>query len=403
MKRTVILFFSFFWVFQLGFAQKKVLFDASKAETAGNADWIIDADQWNLGYSSSGYAYIGGGEANAQRYPTPDQSGITSTTTEDYWKGALSAWGVELVQAGYQVETLPYDGMITYGDASNPQDLSNYDMYVVCEPNFPFTDAEKEAIINYVYNGGVLFMIADHANSDRDGDGWDSPDIWNDLMSNNPVKANPFGITFDYEYFDDASSKIINDPDNPVLHGVYGDVTQIEYYGGTSMTIEPDANPNVKALIYRGTVAETTGNTNILVAMSQYGRGLVFAFGDSSPFDDGTGDSYDNLYDGWYQDANGNHRVLIMNASIYALERTITAVDGINIQNQDFIIMARNGQLQVSSFTGKEFSVRIFSLTGSLLHEANARGRYTKKLPGGVYIVNVVSQGRVFNKKVIVF
>jgi len=32
-------------------AQTKILFDATKAETAGNADWVIDVDAHNLGYS----------------------------------------------------------------------------------------------------------------------------------------------------------------------------------------------------------------------------------------------------------------------------------------------------------------------------------------------------------------
>ena len=29
-------------------AQIKILFDATKAEMAGNADWVIDADEFNL-------------------------------------------------------------------------------------------------------------------------------------------------------------------------------------------------------------------------------------------------------------------------------------------------------------------------------------------------------------------
>ncbi len=41
-------------------AQVKILFDATKAETSGNADWVIDADQTNLGYNSNtGLPYIG--------------------------------------------------------------------------------------------------------------------------------------------------------------------------------------------------------------------------------------------------------------------------------------------------------------------------------------------------------
>ena len=47
-------------------AQIKILFDATKAEMAGNADWVIDADSKS------------GGESNPQRIPTPAQSGITA-------------------------------------------------------------------------------------------------------------------------------------------------------------------------------------------------------------------------------------------------------------------------------------------------------------------------------------
>ena len=59
--------------------QKKFLFDNTKAETAGNADLVIYEDN-NV----------------AGRYPTPDQSTVTSATSETYWTGALSSWGIAL-------------------------------------------------------------------------------------------------------------------------------------------------------------------------------------------------------------------------------------------------------------------------------------------------------------------
>ena len=75
-----------------------------------------------------------------------------------------------------------------------------------------FTAAEKTAIMNFVANGGGLMMIADHTAattggtdsngynpSDRDGDGYDSPRVWNDLMTNNGINNNnPFGFNIDY-------------------------------------------------------------------------------------------------------------------------------------------------------------------------------------------------------------
>jgi hypothetical protein len=118
---------------------KKFLFDATKAESAWNADWVINADQHNLGFDN-GPAVVGqGDESNPQRIPTPSQANIISSTPEDYWEGGISAWGVDLVKKGYYVETLPCNGQITYGNTANVQDLSNYNVFVVCEPNIVFS------------------------------------------------------------------------------------------------------------------------------------------------------------------------------------------------------------------------------------------------------------------------
>ena len=93
---------------------KKFLFDASHAETAGNADWVLDVDAGVV-----------------PRFPTPAASGITSTTPETYWSAAISAWGVALVKLGHQVEQLPTGTAISYGNTANPQDLANYSVFVV--------------------------------------------------------------------------------------------------------------------------------------------------------------------------------------------------------------------------------------------------------------------------------
>ena len=61
-----------------------MLFDNTKAETAGNADWIISTSQ-------------------------PDPLGQDATpTAETDWTGALSSWGVALQKTGdYSLKTLP--------------------------------------------------------------------------------------------------------------------------------------------------------------------------------------------------------------------------------------------------------------------------------------------------------
>ncbi|PJJ48732.1 T9SS type A sorting domain-containing protein [Hymenobacter chitinivorans] len=295
----------------------KVLFDATRAEMANNADWVLDADARNLGIGSGGAMVTGAGsDSNPQRFPTPAQSGITANTPETYWSGALSSWGVALVKRGYQVETLPNGSRLTYGDASNVQDLSNYQVFVVCEPNIRFSAAEKTALLNFVKNGGGLFMISDHAVSDRNNDGWDSPQIWNDLMSTNSVQANPFGISFDLNNFVVNTTNVPALPADSLLHGPAGNVAAMEYHNGATLTLTPSANASVRGIIYKLGVS-ATGTTGAFMAYARYGRGKVVALGDSSPPDDGSGDPGDSLYDGWAGEANGDHARVLVNATIW--------------------------------------------------------------------------------------
>ena len=274
---------------------RKFLFDATKAETAGNADWVIDEDN------------------SPQRIPTPAQSNITSSTPETYWTGALSSWGIALVKAGNSVETLPSGTAITYGNSSNPQDLSNYNVFVVDEPNPRFTAAEKTAILNFVNAGGGLFMISDHTISDRNNDGWDSPAIWNDLMTNNGSVTNPFGFSIDLTNISGLSSNVLTgNTTNKILHGSQGNVSQIQFNNGATLTLTPAANASVQGLIWKSGV--TQNNSNVLCASSTYGAGRVFVVTDSSPMDDGTGASGNSLFVSW---PLYSHAQLFMNASLW--------------------------------------------------------------------------------------
>ncbi|MBS1513075.1 MAG: hydrolase [Bacteroidetes bacterium] len=274
---------------------KKFLFDATKAETAGNADWVIDED------------------SSPQQFPTPAQSTITSSTAETYWTGAISSWGIALVKAGQSVETLPSTGTITYGNTSNAQDLSKYDVFVVDEPNIRFTTAEKTAILNFVNNGGGLFMISDHTVSDRNNDGWDSPAIWNDLMNNNGTVTNPFGFTVDLTNITETTSNVLSgNSTNPILHGSQGNVTQLDFHNGATLTLNPAANSTVQGLIWQTGAAQ--GNTKVMSAAAGYGLGRVYMVTDSSPMDDGTGAPGNTLFNGW---TTFSHIPLFMNASLW--------------------------------------------------------------------------------------
>ena len=58
---------------------KRFLFDASHAETAGNADWVIDEDN-----------------SIPQQIPTPAQSTVNASTPETYWTGAIFAAAINV-------------------------------------------------------------------------------------------------------------------------------------------------------------------------------------------------------------------------------------------------------------------------------------------------------------------
>jgi len=304
----------------------KFLFDATKAEMAGSADWVIDADSHNINVTSgngSGRVMSSNSyDSNPQRYPNPLQGGVTSSTTETYWQGALSSWAVDLVQAGHQVETLPYNGKITFGDSTNAQDLSNYDVFVLVEPNILFSAAEKTALISYVKSGGGLLMVADHGHltggtgSDRNNDGEDSVDVLNDLMTNT-VQNNPFGVSFNGNEVSGTYSYLNTSSSDPLIRGAAGTVNNIDFNNGSNITINTSQNASVTMAIWSSSSrSASTG----LVAYGSFGVGRFVAFGDSSTFDDGTGDPGDTLYNSYNLTSYGNSKV-ILNASFWLAQK----------------------------------------------------------------------------------
>ncbi|MEV7783580.1 hydrolase [Kitasatospora sp. NPDC088351] len=270
--------------------QHRVLFDNSKAETAGNADWIISTSQPD---------------------PLAQNAGPTS---EKSWTGALSAWGVALQKTGqYSLKTLPAGSTISYGTGA-ALDLANFDTFVVPEPNIRFSAAEKTALLRFVQNGGGLFLISDHTQSDRNNDGWDSPAIINDLLTDNGVNNNdPFGFSVDLKNITTDNPRAVNDATDPVLHGGFGTVTGSILRNGTTFTLKPADNPSVKGLLYRTGYSGTTG---AFFVTSTFGSGRVAIWGDSSPVDDGTGQPGNTLFNGW-DDPAGTDAALALNATAW--------------------------------------------------------------------------------------
>ena len=366
-----------FLISLLCYPQKKFLFDNTKAETAGNADWVI-SEVSNV----------------AGRYPAPDQSNVISSTPETYWTGALSSWGIALVKLGHQVETLTSGSTITYGTA-NAQDLQNYDVFIVNEPNIKFSTAEKTALINFVQNGGGLFMISDHTGSDRNNDGWDSPMIWNDLFTANGIVTNPFGMSVDLVDISQTSTNVATG--DYLTSGPAGNVTAMKWSNGATVTINPAADSTVTGVVWTSGTAH--GNTNLMVARAKYGNGRVVIVCDSSPADDGTGASGNSLFVGWLDPSvNGSHAALHMNGSLWLAKVTET----LPVELTSFTALSSGNSVNLRWNTATEINNSGFSIERSFgvnnfhnISFINGKGTTTKpssysfidnNLPSGSYI-----------------
>ena len=270
----------------------RVLFDNSKAETAGNADWIISTSQ-------------------------PDPLGQNSNpTSETSWTGALSSWGVALQRTGsYSLKTLTAGSTITYG-GSGALDLKNFDVFVMPEPNVLLSTAEKTAIMKFIQAGGGFFLIVDHTGSDRNNDGYDSVEIANDLLTNNTVDStDPFGFSIDTNDISSENPTAISSSTDPVINGPFGKVTGGIIRDGSTQTLNKTANSSVKGLVWR-TSSSQSGTTGAFFTTSTFGSGRVAVWGDSSPIDDGTGQSGNTLYDGW-NDTAGTDKALALNGTAW--------------------------------------------------------------------------------------
>ena len=347
-------------------AAQRVLFDARHGQTAGAADWVVDADSseqvWlNFRCTAPSRHHSG------QRFPTPPQSEIGPQTSETFWDGGISAWAVALAKdaltpgrgRSWRIEQYAWDAPeFTFGDPTNPQDLSGYDVLVLCEPNVLFTDAEAQAVREFVASGGGLFLCADHETSDRNCSGGtaevhDSPFILNRLMRTDvETRRDPepyfdpldpendygvFGIWFyendnddaddpdnhAFDWFTEATNRnVADDPADPILHGPFGDGTGgLGLFGSTQMAVSTDperGNPTARAHVFRngrGRAANERGVfEGVTFASAELGAGRVVAVGDSSPADDGTGEGA--LHPGWDRAFGevANH-VLFLNAT----------------------------------------------------------------------------------------
>jgi chitodextrinase len=289
---------------------KKVLFDHTHHEEGGvSAEWVI----------CSGH----------EPDPVP-----ANPTKETDWNGGISAMGYDLYTRGYIVQTLPATGgRITFGDATNAQDLSKYGVFFIPECYTYFTAAEKTAIVKFVQGGGGLFLMGNHQGASRVTSSvpgsTDAYTVFNDLMTNNGVANNGFGFTWIIGHgpgdaaantTSTAYSSAVNPVTNAIIRGTNGTLAMQDFHSFSYLSINTANNPSAQGIL--STQVAGDPSSDYFIATSTLGAGRVVAMGDSSPADDGTtttsGKTLHNSYT-----VNSN-RAFFMNAIQY-LAGTATA------------------------------------------------------------------------------
>jgi len=255
-----------------GTLKGRVLFDNTHGETAGAADWVID--------------------------------------------GAFSDFAQAIADQGYDVTELRQTTPITYDD------LKDYDVFVLGESNIPFKKSEQDAMLEYVQNGGSIFFIGDHYNSDRNLNRWDSGEVFNGFRRgawDDPTKgmaaeeANSqamqgvessdwlgenFGVRFRTNALGDITSgETVVSPDQSF--GITQGVSTVEMHAGSTLAIlDPK---KAKGLIYlpenppawgpavdQGVYNNGGIDEGAFAAIAKVGKGKAAFLGDSSPVEDST-------------------------------------------------------------------------------------------------------------------
>ncbi|WP_186438251.1 DUF6359 domain-containing protein [Cohnella terricola] len=257
---------------------KKVLFDNTHAQTAGAADWVID--------------------------------------------GGFSDFADGLRADGFTVDSLDRPIPFTFGEQAITLDkLQQYDVFVMAEPNVPFKKTEQDAMLQYVQNGGSIFFIGDHYNSDRNKNRWDGSEAMNGYRRgawDNPAKgmsaeeagspamqgvvssdwlADNFGIRFRYNALGDVDN--LTDVVVPSqAFGITSGVGSVAMHAGSTLVILDPTK--AKGLVYVPKNVPAWANRvdkgvyfggrdeGPFAAVSKLGAGKAAFIGDSSPVEDPT-------------------------------------------------------------------------------------------------------------------
>ncbi|MEO2205306.1 DUF5689 domain-containing protein [Paenibacillus pabuli] len=250
-------------------AGKKVLFDNSHGQTAGAADWVID--------------------------------------------GGFSDFGNALANDGYYVKELRKTTPFTYDD------LKEYNVFVIAEPQIPFKTSEQAALKQYVESGGSIFFVGDHYNADRNKNRWDGSEVINGYRRGafeDPTKgmstdernseamqnvtstdwlSDNFGVRFRYNALGDIDANVIVPADQ--AFGITEGVSAVAMHAGSTLAITdpekakgivylPKTNAKWNNAVDQGIYNGGGIEEGPYVAVSKLGAGKAAFIGDSSPVED---------------------------------------------------------------------------------------------------------------------
>lgn len=233
-------------------------------------------------------------------------------------------------------------------------------------------------------------------------------------MTNNGTISNPFGISFDLANFSQTTTNFATLPSNTILHGSAGNPTAMNFSNGTSITINKNVNANALGLVFK-TGFSKTGSTGIMLASSRYGSGKVVGLGDSSPADDGTGDLNDVLYNGWSGEVSGDHKRIILNATIWLSNTSVAKENNDFITNEPVAFnvypnpATENISIEYTANADENSTIYLYDMVGKrqLTNNVMVTRGYNNftldisALPQGSYILQIVNSGNALTKRFI--
>jgi hypothetical protein len=222
-----------------------ILFDRSHGEGHAGEPWAIDDDE-------------------PIPYPENPWNG-------NPWTGTLADLAYRLYLTGrYRVETLPPGGRLSWLESENSQDLSLYDLLVLCEPGDLLTAGEVSAVRSFLESGCSLLIVG---GTDEEREGVESRvDLLNGIIDQ--VLEVEGGVRF--RAIASPENSVINTKislDDPITRGPFGEISRVSWKRGLRLT-----SGDSTGFLLTGPEVDNGG---VLYLVAPAGRGKVAVLLDS--------------------------------------------------------------------------------------------------------------------------